>query len=69
MKSSGIILPEVHEIGKSLDPNIQPEKQAIRPITVTKGKDVTQAKPRLDQGREDLRHKIKTQLEDLLRKQ
>ena len=31
-KSSGIKLPEVHGVSKSLDPNIQPEKQAIRPL-------------------------------------
>ena len=34
-KSSGIKLPEVHGIGKELDPNIQPEKQVIKPIAVT----------------------------------
>ena len=26
-KSSGIILPEVHGVGKNLDPHIKPEKQ------------------------------------------
>ena len=31
-KSSGIKLPEVHGVSKNLDPNIQPEKQAIRPL-------------------------------------
>ena len=45
MKSSGIKLPEVQGIGKSLDPNIQPEKQAIKPI-ITKAKEVSQIKPR-----------------------
>ena len=37
-KSSGIKLPEVHGIGKSLDLNIQPEKQVVKPIAVTKQK-------------------------------
>ena len=31
-KSSGIKLPEVHGASKSLDPNIQPEKQVTKPI-------------------------------------
>ena len=29
--SSGIKLPDIHGIGKDLDPNIQPEKQVIKP--------------------------------------
>ena len=28
-KSSGVKLPEVHAIGKGLDPNIQPENQVV----------------------------------------
>ena len=32
LKSSGIKLPEVHGVGKGLDPNIKPEKQTINPI-------------------------------------
>ena len=59
-KSSGIKLPEVHGIGKGLYPNVQPEKQIIKPTMVTKTKEVSQLKPRLGQGRADLRHKIKT---------
>ena len=31
-KSSGIEIPEVHGMSKNLDPNIQPEKQTIRPL-------------------------------------
>ena len=31
-KSSGIKLPEVHGMGKNLDPNIKPEKQHANPI-------------------------------------
>ena len=59
-KSSWIKLPEVHGIGKSLDPNIKPEKQVAKPIAVTKAKEVLQTKPKLGQGRARLRHKIKT---------
>ena len=38
-KSSGIKLTEVHGIGKGWDPNIQPEKQAMKPILATKVKE------------------------------
>ena len=31
-KNSSITLPEVHSIGKGIDPNIRPEKQVIKPI-------------------------------------
>ena len=37
-----------------------PEKQVMKPIVVTKAKEVSQIKPRLGQGRTGLRHKIKT---------
>ena len=60
MKSSGIILPEVHGIGKSLDLNIQSDKQVIMPVTVTEVKEVTEIKPRVGQGRAGLRCKIKS---------
>ena len=59
-KSSGIKLPQVYGVGKSLDPNIQPEKQVVKPIEVTKAKEVSQIKARIGQGRAGLRHKIKT---------
>ena len=32
VRSSGIKLPEVHGMGKNLDPNIKPEKQHANPI-------------------------------------
>ena len=48
-KSSRIKLPEAHGVGKSLDPNIQPEKQVVKPIAVTNAKEVSQIKPRLGQ--------------------
>ena len=59
VKSSGITLVEVHGVGKGLYPNIQPEKQVIKPVAVTKVKEVSEIKPRLGQGRAGLRHKIK----------
>ena len=58
-KSSGIKLPDVHGIGKKTYPNVLPDKQVIKPIRVTRPKEVSQIKPRLGQGREGLRHKIK----------
>ena len=50
-KSSGIKLPEVHGMGKNLDPNIKPEKQQANPI---KGSIV---KPHIGQGRAGLKRK------------
>ena len=47
MKSSGIILPEVHGIKKILDANSLPEKQK----TATQVKNGSEIKPRLGQGR------------------
>ena len=38
-KPSRIKLLEVHGVSKNLDPNIQPEKQAIRPL---KGNEISQ---------------------------
>ena len=46
-KSSGIKLPEVHGISKSLDPNLQPEKQVAKPLF----KKTSLVKPRIGQGR------------------
>ena len=50
-KSSGIKLPEVHGMGKNLDPDIVPEKQHANPI-----KDSTE-KPHIGQGRAGLRRR------------
>ena len=55
VKFSGISLPEVHGVGKGLDPNILPEKQVIRPIITSEVKGTSQLKPRLGQGRAGLR--------------
>ena len=49
--SSGITLPEVHEVDKGIDPNILPEKQVIKLIITSEVKGVTQIKPRLGQSR------------------
>ena len=46
-KSSGMKLPEVHGISKSLDPNIQPDKQAVKPLF----KETSLVKPRIGQTR------------------
>ena len=53
-KSSRIKLPEVHGVSKNFDPNIQPEKQTIRPLT---GNEISQEKPRLGQGRAGMRRR------------
>ena len=49
-KTSGIKLSEFHSVSKGLYPNVQPEKQVIKPI-ISKPKEVSQIKPRLGQGR------------------
>ena len=54
-------LPEIHGIGKGLDPNIQPERQVIKPLSVTKVKEISKIKPRIGQGRAQMRCKIKIQ--------
>ena len=59
-KSSDIKLPEVHGISKGIDPNVQPEKQVMKPIAIAKMKEVFQIKPRLGQGRAGLRCRKKT---------
>ena len=46
-KSSGVKLPEVHCFSKSLDHNIQPEKQVAKPLF----KENPLGKPRIGQGR------------------
>ena len=68
MKSSGIKLPEVHGVGKGLDPNLQPEKQVLKPLVITKVKEASQIKPKLGQGRAGLRCKIKMPASPLISK-
>ena len=53
-KISGIKVPQVHGVSKNLDPNIQPEKQNIRPF---KGNGILQEKPRIGQGRAGMRQR------------
>ena len=53
-KSSGIKLSEVHGVSKNLDPNIQPDKQNIRPF---KGNGILQEKPRIGQKRTGMRRR------------
>ena len=58
-KSSSICLPEVHGIGKGLDPNIRPEKQGLKPIIASKVKGVSKIEPWLGQGKAGIKWKIK----------
>ena len=51
-KCSGIKLPEVHGVSKSLDSNIQLEKQNIKPL---KGNKIPQERPQIGQGRAGMR--------------
>ena len=50
-KSSGIKLPEVHDVGKNLDPNLKPEKQH------TISKQGSMERPHIGQGRAGSRRK------------
>ena len=59
-KCSCIKLPEVHCISKGIHPNVQPEQLVIKPMAVTKVKEVSQIKPRLGPRRAGLKCKIKT---------
>ena len=53
-KSSGIKLPEFHGVSKNLDPNIQPEKQNIRPL---KGNEISQGMPRIGKRKAEIRRR------------
>ena len=53
IKSSGVILPEVHGTKKILDTNVLPEKQKLVPHS----KNIIENKPRLGQGRVGIRCK------------
>ena len=50
-RSSGIKIPDIHGMGKNLDPNIKPEKQHVNPIKES------MEKPHIGQGRAGLRRK------------
>ena len=47
-------MPEVNDANKNFDPNIQAEKQTMKPL---KGNEVPQEKPRIGQGRVGLRRR------------
>ena len=53
-RSSGKKLLDDHGVSKNLDPNLQPEKQNIRPL---KSNEISQDKPRVCQGRAGMRRK------------
>ena len=67
-KSISINLPEMHGVGKRLDPNVQPEKQVKKLIATIEMREVSQIKPRLGQGRASIRHKIKTPISTSINK-
>ena len=50
-KSSNIKLPEVHDIDEGLDPNIQPERQVIKPIVLTKTNEISQSLGKIKEGK------------------
>ena len=53
-KSHGVKLQEVHGVSKGLNPNIQPEKQTIKPSKIDEN---SQIRPRIRQGRAGSRRK------------
>ena len=53
-KSSRVKLLEVYCVNKSLDPNIQPEKQYIKSL---KGNKISQERPWIGQGRAEMRRR------------
>ena len=53
-KSSGILLLEAHGMSRNMDTDIQPEKQAIRPL---KGNKISQEKPKIGKGRAGMRRR------------
>ena len=53
-KSSGIKLPEVHGVSKSLDPNIKQIKQNIKAL---KGNEISHKRPQIGQGRAEMRRR------------
>ena len=67
-RSSSITLPAVHGVDKGIDPNVQPEKQVIKPIISTEAKGIILNKPRLGQGRAGTKRKIKPHIPHQLSK-
>ena len=64
VRSSGIRLPEIYSANKGLDPHVQPDKQKSSPIqTINKGMPTQPIpRPRIGQGRAELRRKVKAPL-------
>ena len=60
-KSSGIKLPEVHGVKKTLDTNLLPEKQKVIP-QINKN---VENKPGLGHGRAGIRHRKPKQTENI----
>ena len=58
----------MHGVDKGIDPNIQQEKQVIKPIISSEVKGMTQNKPRLGQGRAGIKWKIKPHISSSLSK-
>ena len=56
-KSSRVSLPEVHGIGKGLDPHVKPEKQ--KPVSSSSDVRAPVCKPRIGQGRAGVRRKVR----------
>ena len=56
-KSNRVSLPEVHGIGKGLDPHVRPEKQ--KPISSSSDVRAPVCKPRIGQGRAGVRRKVR----------
>ena len=56
-KSSPVSLPEVHGIGKGLDPHVRPEKQ--KPLSPWTDIRAHVYKPRIGQGRAGVRRRVR----------
>ena len=58
------LLPKVHGVDKRVDPNVQPEKQIIKPVLTpqsnisTQSKDQFHVEPRLGQGRPGMKKNV-----------
>ena len=57
-KAGGIKLPEVHSVDKDVDPSVKPERHILKSPNLTTQPN-HQNRPRLGQGREGLRRKMK----------
>ena len=61
-------MPEVHGVDKGIDLNMQLEKQVIKFMITSEVRRVIQIKPRLGQGREGIKRKIKLYISPPLNK-